>query len=112
MHTRTRDLDGSYCVWAIPLLLETNQRQLVDRVLVIDVSPDAQIARVRARDGRSQDDVEAILSNQLERSKRLAMADDVIDNGGDLAQLRAQVLALHERYSKMGASPLRQTSDP
>jgi dephospho-CoA kinase len=110
MNIRTRELDASYCVWAIPLLLEKNQRQQVDRVLVVDVSPEVQIARARARDGRSQNDVEAILSKQMERRERLAMADDVIDNGGDLSQLRDQVLALHGRYSKIAKNPLRQPS--
>ena len=112
MKSKTRALSAPYCVWAIPLLLESNQRQEVDRVLVVDVAPEVQVKRVRARDGRSEDDVEAILSNQMARGERLAMADDVIDNRGDFAQLRDQVLALHKRYTKIAQNPLRQNNPP
>ena len=38
------------------------------------------------------------MRSQASREQRLAAADDVIDNRGDLAALRAQVAALHAKY--------------
>jgi dephospho-CoA kinase len=71
---------------------------MVDRVLVADVDESAQIARVAARDGRSEAEIRAIVASQVDRQQRLKMADDCIHNTGDLAELRAQVEALHRKY--------------
>jgi dephospho-CoA kinase len=50
------------------------------------------------RDGRSESEAQAMLAAQLNRTERLAGADDSIDNAGSLEATRRQVLALHERY--------------
>lgn len=101
MLRKLRGVDAPYGVLCIPLLLETNQRDLVDRVLVIDAPPELQIERTRARDGSSRETVERIMRAQLAREERLAAADDVIENDGTLEQLRARVGALHEQYLRM-----------
>jgi dephospho-CoA kinase len=89
---------GPYVVHVVPLLVESGEYgRRVDRVLVIDAPEAAQIARVRAR-GLSEDAVRAIIRTQATRDTRLAAADDVIENGGGLEDLRAQVGALHEKY--------------
>ncbi|NIR30730.1 MAG: dephospho-CoA kinase [Gammaproteobacteria bacterium] len=114
LHPRIRDgmlrklqtVDAPYCVLCIPLLLETEQRDLVDRVLVVDAPPELQVERTRARDGSSRETVEHIMQAQLGREERLAAADDVIENDGTLEQLRARVKALHERYLDMAESGL------
>jgi len=83
----------------VPLLLESpGYRDRVDRVLVVDASEQAQLARVRARSGLSADEVRAIMRTQVSRAERLAGADDVIDNSGSLEALRKQVGALHQKY--------------
>jgi len=38
------------------------------------------------------------MASQATREIRLAAADDVIDNGGDLEHLREQITALHQKY--------------
>ena len=91
-------LDAPYCLLVIPLLFEANQRDMVDRVLVVDVDERAQIARVAARDGRNEVEIRAILSTQADRAQRLKMADDCITNTGDLAQLKTQIETLHRKY--------------
>jgi len=89
---------GPYVVHVIPLLVESGQyRKRVDRVLVVDAPEAEQVARVRER-GLSDEATRAIMRSQVPRAERLAAADDVIDNGGTLADLRAQVGALHEKY--------------
>ena len=93
---------GTYVVHVVPLLVESGDfRRRVDRVLVVDCPEATQIARVRARSGLSGDEALAIVQSQASRAERLAAADDVIDNGGTLEDLRRQVAALHAKYAAM-----------
>jgi len=89
---------GPYVMVAIPLLVETGGADRFDRVLVVDVDPAIQLARLQARDGTSHVEAERILAAQASRGARLAVANDVIRNDGDLAALRDQVEALHRGY--------------
>ena len=91
----------------IPLLIEAGQQDLVDRVLVIDVSEALQRSRVGARDGHEAAHVERILAAQVDRATRLSHADDVIRNDGTLESLRAAVAALHQKYLAIAAATAR-----
>ena len=88
---------GSTClVFDVPLLVESaHWRDRVDKVLVVDCSPETQIARVMARSGLERPAIEAIIAAQASRARRLAVADLVILNDNiTLAELAAQVHAL------------------
>lgn len=111
METRVSRVATPYCVLAIPLLLEAGQSQLVDRVLVVDVSREIQIQRTCARDHTTPDTVARILDAQVARDERLAAADDVIRNEGTLVNLDAQVGRLHRQYLAMAAANLPGTSE-
>jgi dephospho-CoA kinase len=88
-----------YVVHVVPLLVESpDYRRRVDRVLVVDAPEETQLARVRERSRLPEEEVRAIMRTQVSRAERLAAADDVIDNGGGLEALRAQVEALHAKY--------------
>lgn len=88
-----------YVVLAVPLLIESGHWQTrCDRVCVIDCPEPEQIRRVMARSGLNEAEVRAIIATQASRAERLAAADDVVDNAGDLAALHAQIDALHRRY--------------
>jgi dephospho-CoA kinase len=89
---------GPYVMVVIPLLVETGGADRFDRVLVVDVDPAVQLARLQARHGSSRAEAERIVAAQATRAARLAVAHDVIRNDGDLASLRDQVAALHRRY--------------
>jgi dephospho-CoA kinase len=104
MERTAQEAPTPYCVLVIPLLVEASQRDLVDRVLVVDTDEETQIARVRARDRREAAEIRAILAAQAGRTQRLAVADDVINNRGDLLELRRQVEALHQRYLALAAA--------
>jgi dephospho-CoA kinase len=103
---QTQRLEAPYCIIVIPLLIEANQRDLVDRVLVIDVDEALQLQRVAARSQLSEEEIRKIIGVQLSRNTRLRHADDVILNNADLGELRASVDALHERYLTLAGSPL------
>lgn len=84
-----------YVVLVVPLLIESGTyRQRVDRVVVVDCPETLQISRVQARNGFSAAEVRAILVTQASRTERLAAADHVIVNDGDLPHLQAQVRQL------------------
>lgn len=93
-----------YVVHVVPLLIESpDYRSRVQRVLVVDCPEEIQIERVRRRSGLTRDEVLRIIAAQVPRARRLAAADDVIDNSGPLEGLRAPVLALHQRYVALAA---------
>lgn len=93
--------DSPYTIAVIPLLLETGQTGLVDRILVVDVSEAQQRTRVASRDGLSDDEITSIMKSQTDRSTRLSSADDVISNEQDLDSLQAQVETLHRHYLEL-----------
>ncbi len=95
-----------YSLVVVPLLFETGHYlPLVQRTLVVDCDEASQVQRTMARSHLSEAEVRAILAQQLSRQARLAQADDVIRNEGDLADLRSAVAALHDRYRALGAKP-------
>lgn len=97
---RCASATGPYVMVAIPLLVETGGVERFDRVLVVDCKPEIQLARLQARDGSTREQAARMLAAQVTREQRLAVADDVIENNGDLSALRDQVEKLHRAYSK------------
>lgn len=95
------DIRTAYCIVVIPLLLETGQDDLVDRILVIDAPEEEQIKRVAARDKLSHNAILRIMHTQADRETRLASADDIIVNNSDLETLTSQILSLHRRYLEL-----------
>ena len=98
MLERLARLTTPYAVLVIPLLFETGQQTLADRVLVVDVPESIQIERVRRRSGLPEDEIRRIIASQTPRHERLARADDRLDNSGDPAALDALIQPLHARY--------------
>jgi dephospho-CoA kinase len=95
---------GPYGLLVVPLLLERGGvRERIDRVLVVDCPEDEQVRRVVARSGLAPAMVQRIMGSQLSRAERLAQADDVIDNGGTLAAMEAQVERLDRAYRALAA---------
>ena len=92
-----------YAIVVIPLLVEGGNAKSWDRVLVVDCDVETQVQRVMHRNGLPRTQVEAIVAVQAQRAARLAAADDVIDNGGDVATLPARVAALHAQYLALAA---------
>ena len=86
--------DGIYIVEAT-LLLEAGGKQRYDRIIVVDVDPATQVVRGVAR-GMAREEVERRIRHQLPRAERLAAADYVIDNSGDLAQAEREVRRVYD----------------
>lgn len=92
------DYNLPYVMLVSPLLLETNQHELVERIVVVDVPEETQINRTMTRDGNSREQVERILAAQMPRAARREKADAIINNAQPLERVEASVHALHQRF--------------
>ncbi len=102
---RLHESSAPYVLLVVPLLVESGSyHELADRVLVVDCDPGQQIERVVRRDGVTEAMANAMLAAQVGREQRLALADDVIDNRGDVADIEAEVLRLHEVYLRLAGN--------
>ena len=94
-----------YVLVAIPLLVEGGKgRGRHDRILVVDCPPDVQVERVMRRSQLPREQVDAIMAAQASREQRLAVADDVVDNGGGPEALPAQIARLDALYRGLSSS--------
>lgn len=91
-----------YVIIVVPLLTEKGKYDFIDRVLVVDCEESQQLSRTIKRDKRNKDQIQAILKSQASRQQRNAIADDIIENTGDIAALRQAVSELHKLYLSLG----------
>lgn len=98
---RLANASSSYAILVSPLLLETKQFELVDRVLVIDATEQHQLERASERDNTDGAQIKAIMRTQLSREQRCARATDIIQNHGSVEELDSQVERLHQLYLEL-----------
>ena len=110
LHRRLMSLDAIYCIVVVPLLLETGMTDVVNRVLVVDIPETLQLSRVISRDSVDETQARRTLAAQAKRNERLAIADDIIDNSGDLIDLDQQITTLHHRYQALATEHCLQQS--
>ncbi len=100
MHDRAARDAGRYCILDIPLLVESGQYREMERVLVVSCSRDVRVRRLRRR-GMKPAEIERVMRTQASERQRRAVADDVIDNNGDPADIEPQVRRLHDTYIEL-----------
>ena len=76
------------------LLFEAGWDSLVEEVWVTDSPEPMVIDRLKKRNGLSEEEARKRISSQMDRTERLAKADFVIDNSGDMAGLESAVKEL------------------
>lgn len=97
-------LEAPYILLMVPLLLEGGRyRERCQRVLVVDCSEAAQVQRVVARSAMSPEEVRAIMRTQIDRQRRLALADDIIDNDGKPGVVAGAIARLDHLYRRLAA---------
>ncbi|MCL1078766.1 dephospho-CoA kinase [Parashewanella spongiae] len=97
---------SAYAVLVVPLLFENGLDSLVDRTLVVDISPELQIKRTQDRDGVDKGQIENIIRSQMPRQQRLDKTDDIIDNQGEIQEIEQTVFALHKQYLSLSKAVL------
>jgi dephospho-CoA kinase len=93
--------ESSYTILVSPLLLETDQYQMVERVLLVDVPESVQVERTARRDEVPGDQIRHIMAAQMDRPERRRKADDIVLNDGSLADLHEQLDHLHQYYLEL-----------
>lgn len=90
-------LNAPYCILVVPLLIETDYVELVDKVLLVDAPDEKRIDWIKRRSGLSESTITNIIASQTTREQRLAAADYVIVNDTGISELQAKVLDVHNQ---------------
>lgn len=115
LHPRIRDrfeqvLDAlekgghEVAVYEVPLLFEKKLQGDMHAVVLVTASTDTRVARVMARDESSREQVLARMKTQMPEPEKRKLANYVIDNEGDLDDLRREVEILISRFMKLSSS--------
>ncbi|MDE2344517.1 MAG: dephospho-CoA kinase [Betaproteobacteria bacterium] len=104
VHAALEAASQPYVLLVVPLLIEVGSyRPLLSRVLVVDCEEELQVQRAAARRDMTPEAVKAIMAAQTDRKTRLRVADDVIENNGDLSSLESVVRSLDHQYRAMAS---------
>ena len=88
-----------YQILAIPLLFESPRYSPhINRILLIDCDEATQIARVKLRSQLPESEILQIIKTQTPRKKLLSLANDMIKNNENVAELREKVIEIHQKY--------------
>ncbi len=88
------ELEGKgveFAFYDVPLLFEKKMQPMFDRVVVVICSPELQKQRLMARNHFTPDEAERRIFAQLPMTEKAVLADDVIENNGDLVALERAV---------------------
>lgn len=89
-----------YAVLVIPLLAEIGRPAYVNHVLVLDVAPETQRARLRTR-GLNEEAIERLLGIQATREARRAVGDSFVTNDGAQDGLAREIRARHKQFVRL-----------
>jgi dephospho-CoA kinase len=98
------DSDSPYVILESPLLLETDQHELVDITLLIDLPVELQLERAGARDANNSKQIQRIIDSQMSREQKISKADWIFDNSGEKAMISLRVNQLHEKFLVLAQS--------
>lgn len=85
---------GKVIVLDAPLLMEAGLEGVADKLIVVTVTPKKQIERARRRTGLGRLDILKRINAQIPLSRKVRLADFIIDNNGTVKETRKQVLQL------------------
>jgi dephospho-CoA kinase len=86
---------SDYVIIEASVLLESGGAKRMDAVIVILADQAIRLRRVLSRGQQNKVEFHSILARQCDDNMRKRMADHVIDNNGNLQQLRGHVLAVY-----------------
>jgi dephospho-CoA kinase len=85
----------------VPLLFETGRERNFDLVIVVAAPEADQIWRLRDRDRRGEAEIRGILQAQWPLADKVARADYVVENGGELSFTQQQVKNIWKKLKKI-----------
>ena len=84
-------LEAPIVVFSIPLLFEAKLTYLVTEIWVVSCGFEQQIQRLMTRNNLTREQAIARINNQMPLAEKIALADIVLDNSGDLEALYTQI---------------------
>lgn len=96
-----KQASSPYTILASPLLLETDQHELTQHIVLVDVPIELQINRTMARDNNNEEQVRAIIAAQMSREEKQQRANTIINNDADLQALYNQAADLHKTLQRL-----------
>ncbi|HPQ80191.1 MAG TPA: dephospho-CoA kinase [bacterium] len=85
-----------FVIVEVPLLFEVGWEKSFDAVIVVSCNEENEIRRCREKFGFDREEVLLRLAAQHPLERKIAAADAVIDNDGDLEETKVQVNRLHQ----------------
>ena len=95
MANQEKAVDYPYCVFSIPLLLETNRVGEFDAVVVVDAPDAMRRGWIQSRSDLDANQIDAIFNAQASRAERLAVATHVLHNESSIQDLLLRINDLH-----------------
>jgi len=96
-----KSINTHYVIISIPLLTESANQEIFHRIAIVDVPEKIQLERCHQRDKIPFEIIKKIIASQASREERLKLADDIIDNSGNLMILHHQLDKLHQFYMNL-----------
>ncbi|MAV08183.1 MAG: dephospho-CoA kinase [Gammaproteobacteria bacterium] len=93
-----------YVILESPLLFETNQYKMINTSLLVDVSPEQQIARASQRDRVNKSQIQAIIDTQMSREQKVELADFIFDNSLAMNSIEKRVIDFHSQFEALAQS--------
>lgn len=93
-----------YVILESPLLFETNQYKMINTSLLVDVSPEQQIARASQRDRVNKSQIQAIIDTQMSREQKVELADFIFDNSLAMNSIEKRVIDFHNQFEALAQS--------
>ena len=93
--------EGALIVHDIPLLAESGRADTFDAVVVVDVTPEVQVARMVGDRGWTEEDALARIAAQAQPEDRRAIATYLVENTGSRDDLRREVERVHAELSSL-----------
>jgi dephospho-CoA kinase len=99
-----RDGSAPYVIYEAALLVETGSYKTFSALIVVAADESLQRLRLIARDGFTVQEANARIASQLVLARKIAVADHVVTNNGDIHATRRQVSEIHEKLVARFAS--------
>lgn len=89
---RYKELKTTCLIIDVPLLIESNYKDMVDKILLVYTDRDTQAKRLVKRNGYTRREAMDRINSQMDIDEKLKYADYIIDNTHDLENTRLQLI--------------------
>jgi len=84
----------------VPLLIEANLLDIVDRLIVVKASKENQIKRIKKKMNLSKNQIQRRINAQMSLSKKIKLADYVVNNNKNISFTKSQVRDIYKELFK------------